>query len=141
MDKIGLGKLMGFALPPFNAPYLETNVYVSLIRIRKKAGAERFSPNKNIRHDMPGSFLAHGLTQRGAQPATVLQKYYTFPTLSPPNSFSLHTTSLLIHTPIYSLAGSGNSATALHAALHYTTASLAAIQKLPAEVSSFTLPT
>jgi hypothetical protein len=61
-----LGKLIGFVLFPFNAPYLETNRYVSLVRIRKKAAIERFSSNKNIKHAMPGSFLAHGLTQKEA---------------------------------------------------------------------------
>jgi hypothetical protein len=39
------------------------------------------------------------------------------------------------------LADSGDSMAVLGAALHYTTISLAALQKLPAEVSSSTLPT
>jgi hypothetical protein len=111
-------------------------VYVSLIRITKKAVAERFSPNKNVKHAMLESFLAHGLTQRETQMATILQMYYTFPTPSPPNSFSSHTTSLLIPTPVCSVAGSDNSATALPGvALHHTTTSPAFLQKLLSEMT------
>ena len=137
MDKIVLGKLLSFVLPPFDAPCLKTNVYVSLTRITKTAVAERSSPNKNVKHDMLESFLAHVLTQREIQMATILQMYYTFPNPSPPNSFSRHTTSLLIPTPIYSVAGSDNSATALgDVALHHTTASPAVLQKLLSEMTS-----
>jgi len=74
-DTTGVGKLMGFVLPLFNTPCLETNVYLSLIRIGKQAVAERFGPNKKVKHDMIGSLLAHGLTQREAQTETLLQMY------------------------------------------------------------------
>ncbi|RDW65159.1 hypothetical protein BP5796_09851 [Coleophoma crateriformis] len=51
-DAAGIGKLMG---------------------IGKEATAERFGPNKKVKHDMLGSFIAHGLSQREAQSETLLQ--------------------------------------------------------------------
>ncbi|KAE9377678.1 pisatin demethylase [Stipitochalara longipes BDJ] len=51
-DTVGMGKLMG---------------------IGKQVVAERFGPNKKVRRDMLGSFIAHGLTQRDAQTETLLQ--------------------------------------------------------------------
>lgn len=51
-------------------PRLNRNFF---IRIGKKVVAERFGPNKKVKRDMLGSFIAHGLTQREAQSETLLQ--------------------------------------------------------------------
>ncbi|KAH8748372.1 cytochrome P450 [Hyaloscypha finlandica] len=51
-DTAGMGKLMG---------------------IGKQVVAERFGPNKKVKRDMLGSFLAHGLTQREARSESLLQ--------------------------------------------------------------------
>ena len=47
----------------------------SAFRIGKKVVGERFGPDKKVKRDMLGSFLAHGLTQREAQTETLLQMY------------------------------------------------------------------
>jgi len=51
-DKLGFGKVMGVA---------------------KETAAERFGPDKKVRRDMLGSFIAHGLTQREAESEILLQ--------------------------------------------------------------------
>ncbi|KAM0421938.1 hypothetical protein ACHAPD_000379 [Fusarium lateritium] len=51
-DRLGFGKLMGIA---------------------KKVTAERFGPDKKVRKDMLGSFVAHGLTQKEAESEILLQ--------------------------------------------------------------------
>ncbi|TVY82905.1 Pisatin demethylase [Lachnellula suecica] len=51
-DKLGLGKVMGVA---------------------GKIVAERFGPDKKVRKDMLGAFIAHGLSQEEANTETVLQ--------------------------------------------------------------------
>ncbi|KAK1503114.1 cytochrome P450, partial [Colletotrichum costaricense] len=43
------------------------------IRIAKEVAAERFGPNKKIRKDMLGSFVAHGLTQEEASSEILMQ--------------------------------------------------------------------
>lgn len=44
-------------------------------RIAKEVAAERFGPNKKIRKDMLGSFVAHGLTQEEASSEILMQMY------------------------------------------------------------------
>ncbi|KAH7192764.1 cytochrome P450 [Fusarium flagelliforme] len=51
-DRLGFGKLMGIA---------------------KQVTAERFGPDKKVRKDMLGSFVAHGLTQKEAESEILLQ--------------------------------------------------------------------
>ncbi|KAJ5910833.1 Cytochrome P450 [Penicillium subrubescens] len=51
-DQAGMGKVMGFA---------------------KEVVSERFGPNKIIRKDMLGSFIAHGMTQDEANSETLVQ--------------------------------------------------------------------
>ncbi|KAK2019317.1 cytochrome P450 [Colletotrichum eremochloae] len=41
--------------------------------IAKKAAAERFGPDRKVQRDMPGSFVAHGLTQEEAESKIILQ--------------------------------------------------------------------
>ncbi|EAW12175.1 cytochrome P450 [Aspergillus clavatus NRRL 1] len=51
-DKQGMGKVMGFA---------------------KEVVSERFGPNRIVRKDMLGSFIAHGMTQEEANSETLVQ--------------------------------------------------------------------
>ena len=44
-------------------------------RIAKNVVGKRFGPDKIVRQDMLGSFIAHGLTQQEAESETVLQVY------------------------------------------------------------------
>jgi hypothetical protein len=46
-----------------------------LIRVAKQIVARRFGPEKEVKQDMIGSFIRHGLTQREAEIELVLQMY------------------------------------------------------------------
>jgi hypothetical protein len=46
---------------------------LTMSRIAKKVTAERFGPDKKVRKDMLGSFVAHGLTQKEAESEILLQ--------------------------------------------------------------------
>lgn len=46
---------------------------LTMSRIAKQVTAERFGPDKKVRKDMLGSFVAHGLTQKEAESEILLQ--------------------------------------------------------------------
>jgi hypothetical protein len=71
-DSFGMGKLIGYVLCSI---LLNTASNISAFRIAKKVVGERFGPEKKVKRDMLGSFLAHGLTQREARTETLLQMY------------------------------------------------------------------
>ncbi|KAK2051772.1 cytochrome P450 [Colletotrichum caudatum] len=86
-DAIGLGKTIGIA---------------------KEVAAERFGPNKKIKKDMLGSFVAHGLTQEEASSEILMQI----------------------------LAGSDTTATAIRATLLYIITNPRVTRALRAEIES-----
>ena len=47
-------------------------------RLTTEVVDERFGPNKIIKRDMLGSFLAHGLTQDQAKSEALVQMYASF---------------------------------------------------------------
>jgi hypothetical protein len=52
------------------------------LRIAKELAGERFGPNKKIKRDMLGSFVAHGLTQEEAESEILVQLSVTIPNSS-----------------------------------------------------------
>lgn len=87
-DKIGFGKVMGVA---------------------KELAGERFGPNKKVKRDMLGSFVAHGLTQDEAESEILLQL----------------------------LAGSDTTATAIRVIMLYVITSPGILSNLLAEIETF----
>ena len=66
-DKIGFGKVMGLIFCLLSRHLADSH------RIANEIASERFGPNKKVRRDMLGSFVAHGLTQDEAESEILLQ--------------------------------------------------------------------
>jgi hypothetical protein len=74
-DTVGLGKLIRFVAPfPFLQDQLDLT-YVYFTSMAKDVAAQRFGPDKNVKNDMVGSFIRHGLTERELQGEIIFQMY------------------------------------------------------------------
>jgi hypothetical protein len=70
IDTVGMGKLMGFVF--LHIPLTNTSFNLTCIGLRRNWPGS-FGPDKKGQHNMLGSFIRRGLTQKEAQSESLLQ--------------------------------------------------------------------